>query len=117
MSKKEEKKVNSYANTKMIPRYEQARSVYYLEYVCVCFQALNCSMRDTDPITPLDVVFGPVYVCSLAVKPKLCCQGKDCKPCLWISIQLSIVPDLKDEKDRDTERSEFEEESSGESLQ
>uniref|UniRef100_A0A8C1KGJ7 Interleukin 17 receptor C n=1 Tax=Cyprinus carpio TaxID=7962 RepID=A0A8C1KGJ7_CYPCA len=83
----------------------------------ICPQALNCSMRDTDPITPLDVVFGPVYVCSLAVKPKLCCQGKDCKPCLWISIQLSIVPDLKDEKDRDTERSEFEEESSGESLQ
>ncbi|XP_042622689.1 uncharacterized protein LOC109082191 [Cyprinus carpio] len=79
----------------------------------ICPQALNCSMRDTDPITPLDVVFGPVYVCSLAVKPKLCCQGKDCKPCLWISIQLSIVPDLKDEKDRDTERSEFEEESSG----
>uniref|UniRef100_A0A8C2FF56 Interleukin 17 receptor C n=1 Tax=Cyprinus carpio TaxID=7962 RepID=A0A8C2FF56_CYPCA len=83
----------------------------------ICPQALNCSVRDTDPITPLDVVFGPVYVCSLAVKPKLCCQGKDCKPCLWISIQLSIVPDLKDEKDRDTERSEFEEESSGESLQ
>ncbi|XP_052465327.1 interleukin-17 receptor C isoform X3 [Carassius gibelio] len=79
----------------------------------ICPQSLNCSVRDTDPFTPLDVVFGPVFVCSLAVKPKLCCQGEDCKPCLWISIQLSIIPALKDEKEGDTEISDYEEESSG----
>ncbi len=62
------------------------------------------------------MVCGPVYVCSLAVKPKLCCHKKDCKPCLWINIQLSIIPDLKEEEeeDRDIERSEYELESSGE---
>ncbi|KAL0180800.1 hypothetical protein M9458_023206, partial [Cirrhinus mrigala] len=60
----------------------------------------------TDPITRRNVVCGPVYVCSLAVKPKLCCHGKDCKPCF-------IIPNLKDEEDRDTEKSEYEEESSG----
>ncbi|XP_042589729.1 interleukin-17 receptor C isoform X2 [Cyprinus carpio] len=79
----------------------------------ICPQALNCRVRYTDPITPLDVVCGPVYVCSLAVQPKLCCHKKDCKPCLWINIQLSIIPDLKEEEDRDIERSEYEEESSG----
>ncbi|XP_073682117.1 interleukin-17 receptor C isoform X2 [Garra rufa] len=79
----------------------------------LCPQGVNCRVRNTDPITPLDVVCGPVYVCSLAVKPKLCCHGKDCKPCLWISIQLSIIPDLRDNEDRETERSEYEEKGSG----
>lgn len=74
-------------------------------------------MRNTDPITPHNVICGPVYVCSLAVKPKLCCHGTDCEPCLWIAIQLSIIPDLKDDEERDTEKSEHEEESSGERLQ
>uniref|UniRef100_A0A8C1RCS3 Interleukin 17 receptor C n=1 Tax=Cyprinus carpio TaxID=7962 RepID=A0A8C1RCS3_CYPCA len=82
----------------------------------ICPEALNCRVRYTDPITPLDVVCGPVYVCSLAVQPKLCCHKKDCKPCLWINIQLSIIPDLKEEEDRDIERSEYEEESSGDAL-
>ncbi|XP_016350075.1 uncharacterized protein il17rc isoform X2 [Sinocyclocheilus anshuiensis] len=79
----------------------------------ICPQALNCRVRNTDPITPFDVVCGSVYVCSLAVKPKLCCHKNDCKPCLWINIQLSIILDLKEEEDRDIERSQYEEESSG----
>ncbi|XP_016411895.1 uncharacterized protein LOC107743256 isoform X2 [Sinocyclocheilus rhinocerous] len=79
----------------------------------ICPQALNCRVRNADPITPLDVVCGSVYVCSLAVKPKLCCHKNECKPCLWINIQLSIILDLKEEEDRDIERSEYEEESSG----
>ncbi|KAL1264948.1 hypothetical protein QQF64_002975 [Cirrhinus molitorella] len=74
----------------------------------ICPQGLNCRVRNTDPIKSLDVVCGPVYVCSLAVTPKLCCHRKDCKPCLWVSIQMSIIPDLKDDEDRDPE-----EESSG----
>ncbi|XP_050978353.1 interleukin-17 receptor C [Labeo rohita] len=78
----------------------------------ICPQDLNCRVRNTDPITPHNVICGPVYVCSLAVKPKLCCHGTDCEPCLWIAIQLSIIPDLKDDEERDTEKSEHEEESS-----
>ncbi|XP_043107897.1 interleukin-17 receptor C isoform X2 [Puntigrus tetrazona] len=78
-----------------------------------CPQALNCMMINTDPITSSDVVCGPVNACSLLVTSKLCCHKNDCKPCLWIDIQLSVIPDPKEEEDRDIERSECEEELSG----
>lgn len=60
---------------------------------------LKCSVNPTDPLRAHDVDCGPVLMCSLTVKPELCCYDKRCKPCLWINIQLSFIPDAEFEED------------------
>ncbi|XP_065096902.1 interleukin-17 receptor C isoform X1 [Paramisgurnus dabryanus] len=65
-----------------------------------CPQGLsNCSLKHTDPLGAHDTDCGRAYVCSLKVEPKLCCYDKNCKPCLWINIQLSFIPEAEDEED------------------
>lgn len=73
-------------------------------------------MRHTEPLVVHDVDCGRVFVCSLDVTPKLCCHGKDCTPCLWSNLSLSISPDPEDEEGSNIEGSEYEDENSGKSL-
>ncbi|XP_051967175.1 uncharacterized protein LOC127632566 isoform X2 [Xyrauchen texanus] len=74
---------------------------------------LNCTMNYANSLRAHDVDYGPVRVCSLAVRPKLCCYRNNCKPCLWINIQLSIIPDLECEEYREIEGSGDNDENSG----
>lgn len=71
-------------------------------------------MKPTDPLRAHDVDCGPVQMCSLTVKPKLCCYDKQCKPCLWINIQLSFV--MGAEYEEDGEGSAYDHENRGLSL-
>ncbi|CAM4731612.1 unnamed protein product [Leuciscus chuanchicus] len=81
----------------------------------ICPQALSkCSVRHTEPLVVHDVDCGRAFVCSLDVTPKLCCHGKDCTPCLWSNISLSISPDPEDEEGSNIDGSEYEDENSGE---
>ncbi|XP_051957032.1 uncharacterized protein LOC127625715 [Xyrauchen texanus] len=61
--------------------------------ICCPRGLLNCTMKNADSLRAHDVDCGPVCVCSLVVRPKLCCDEDECKPCLWINIQLRIIPD------------------------
>ncbi|KAI7795249.1 uncharacterized protein il17rc [Triplophysa rosa] len=66
----------------------------------ICPQGLlNCSVKPTDPLRAHDVDCGPVLLCSLTVKSKLCCYDEHCKPCLWINVQLTFIPDAEFEED------------------
>ncbi|KAA0707453.1 hypothetical protein E1301_Tti016318 [Triplophysa tibetana] len=66
----------------------------------ICPQGLlNCSVKPTVSLSADDVDCGPVLMCSLTVEPELCCYDKRCKPCLWINIQLSFIPDAEFEED------------------